>query len=271
MLTGKALITGGGGAIAAEIARRLEARGNSLVLADIDAGRMAETARLLRRPPQTIVADLSSADGIAALAQAIERDHADLEILVNNAGYIEPGDAHELAPAVLDRHIAINLTAPIQLSRAAARVMMPRGRGHILSIVSMGGIVALRGSAAYAAAKFGLRGFQTSIRAELRPRGISVSGIFPSGVDTPMLRYEATHDGSPLNFVGRVLEPAEVARAAVAALDSGRLETYVPYGEGLTGRLFGAFPWMIERFLPFFERRGEAGRRRYLARHGLGG
>jgi len=271
MLAGKVLITGGGGAIAGEMAQRLEARGHTLVLADIDRGRMEANAKALKTPPIMIDADLSTAEGIAALAAAIERDHADLEILVNNAGYIEPGDAHELAPAVLDRHLMINLAAPMQLARAAARVMLPRRRGHILSIVSMGGIVALRGSAAYAAAKFGLRGFQTSIRAELKPHGIGVSGVFPSGVDTPMLRYEATHNGSPLNFVGRVLTPGEVAQAAMRALDSGRLETYVPYGDSLTTRLVGAFPWLIERLLPLFEAKGEAGRRRFLAQRGLDG
>ncbi|MCE9650177.1 MAG: SDR family oxidoreductase [Parvibaculum sp.] len=266
----KALITGGGGAIASEIATRLDKRGYSLILADIDEARMATVAQSLSRSAVAIRADLSTAAGVAALATFIETEHSDLALLVNNAGYVEPGDAADLAPEVLERHIAINLVAPMQLASVAARLMRARKSGDILSIVSMGGIIALKGSAAYAASKFGLRGFQTSIRSELAPHGVRVMGIFPSGVDTPMLRYEAQHSsGSALNFVGKVFTAAEVADACMSALDSGKLETYVPYGDSVTSRLAGAFPWMIEKILPMFEKAGEKGRAKFRAERGI--
>lgn len=265
----KALVTGGGGAIAEEIAIRLDRRGYDLILADINEARMAAVAARLSRPALTIRADLSTTGGIAALASTIETEHGDLALLVNNAGYVEPGDVDALTPEQLDRHIFINLIAPMQLSRVAARIMRPRKSGDILSIVSMGGIIALKASAAYAASKFGLRGFQTSIRSELIHDGVRVMGIFPSGVDTPMLRYEAVHNGSPLNFVGKVFTAAEVADACMKALDTGKLETYVPYGDSLTSRLMGAFPWLIEKVLPMFEKSGEKGRAKFIAERGL--
>lgn len=265
----KALITGGGGAIAGEIALRLDKRGYGLILADIDEARMDAVAKRLSRPALALRADLSTTEGIAALAAAIETAHSDLDLLVNNAGFIEPGDADRLAPDVLDRHIFINLIAPMQLTSAAARVMRPRRSGDIVSIVSMGGIMALKGSAAYAASKFGLRGFLTSVRAELAGDGVRVMGVFPSGVDTPMLRYEATHGGSPLNFMGKVLTAAEVADACMAALDSGRLETYVPYSDSVMARVMAAIPWAIEKVLPRFEASGEKGRIKFLAERNL--
>jgi short-subunit dehydrogenase len=265
----KALITGGGGAIAEEIALRLDRRGYDLILADINEARMAEVAKRLSRTPLMLRADLSTTEGMAALAKTIETEHSDFALLVNNAGYVEPGDVDGLTPDVLDRHILINLMAPMRLSQAAARVMRPRKSGDILSIVSMGGIIALKTSAAYAASKFGLRGFQTSLRAELIDEGVRVMGVFPSGVDTPMLRYEATHKGSSLNFVGKVFTPGEVADACMKALDTGALETYVPYGDSLTSRFMGAFPWLIEKVLPYFEKQGEKGRAKFLAERGL--
>ncbi len=268
-MAGKALITGGGGAIAGEIAVRLDARGYDLILADIDEARMNEVAKRLSRKPLTLRADLSTQAGIASLAATIEREHGELALLVNNAGFVEPGDADALAPEILDRHIFINLIAPMQLTRAATRVMRPRRRGDILSIVSMGGIIALKGSASYAASKFGLRGYLTSVRSELIPHGVRVMGIFPSGVDTPMLRYEATHDGSPLNFVGKVFTAGEVADACMKALKTGKLETYVPYGDSITSRLAGAFPWVIEKVLPMFEKSGEKGRAKFRAERGI--
>ena len=91
-------------------------------------------------------------------------------------------------------------------------------------------------------------------------------GVFPSGVDTPMLRKEAAHpSGSPLNFVGSVLSAEQVADACMKALDTGKLETYVPYTDSVTTRVFGAFPWLIRRVEPAFATFGERGRTKYLA------
>lgn len=265
-----ALVTGGGGAIAEQIARRLDARGYDLVLADISRARMEHVASSLSRPAVTVDCDLSTIDGIRELASRIERDYADLDLLVNNAGYIEPGDVAELHADEIDRHAMVNLVAPMQLTRAALQGMLARGKGDILAIVSMGGIIALRGSGSYSATKFGLRGFHTSLQQELGGTGVRVMGVFPSGVDTPMLRKEAVHaSGSPLNFVGKVLTAEQVGDACMKALDTGRLETYAPYADSVTTRLLGAFPWLIRRVEPAFAKVGERGRHRYIERSGL--
>lgn len=270
MSTKKALVTGGGGGIAEELALRLDARGYGLVLADIDHDRMAAVAARLSRPATLIDTDLSTQAGIAELADRITSEHPDLDLLVNNAGYISPGEVADLDAADLERHVFIMLLAPMQLARAAAIVMRQRGSGDILGIVSMGGIIALRGSASYSASKFGLRGFHTALQQELAPHGVRVMGVFPSGVDTPMLRKEAQHaSGSPLNFVGTVLTPAQIGDACLKALDSGKLETYVPYSDSVTTRVLGAFPWLIRRVEPPFAALGERGRERFLRERGL--
>jgi len=265
----KAVVTGGGGAMAREIAQRLQQRGYRLVLVDVDEERMVANAAALRDGAVTRVADLSQPDQIHDVADWIEREHADLDLLVNNAGVIQPGEVDAVSTGDIDRHINVNLLAPMHLTRAAARAMKPRRRGDILTIVSMGGILALPGSASYAASKFGLRGFQTSIRAELASHGIRVMGVFPSGVDTPMLRYEATHGGSALNFVGKVKTVADVGDAVERALRTGRLETYLPYSDSLTTRIVGSIPWPIEKIVPLFTRSGEKGRAAFIAERGL--
>lgn len=270
MSTKTALVTGGGGGIAEELAVRLDARGYDLVLADIDHDRMAAVAARLSRPATLLDADLSTLAGIAELADRIISEYRDLDLLVNNAGYMSPGDVADLDAAELERHVLVMLLAPMQLARAAAIVMRQRGRGDILGIVSMGGILALRGSAAYSASKFGLRGFHTALQQELAPFGVRVMGVFPSGVDTPMLRKEAQHaSGSPLNFVGTVLTAGQIGDACMDALDSGQLETYVPYSDSVTTRLLGAFPWLIRRVEPPFAALGERGRERFLRERGL--
>lgn len=268
-MSGTALITGGGGAMAAEIAGRLERRGYSLVLVDVDEERMAAVASSLRGGAQTRVADLSDPAQIRETADWIASEHADLDLLVNNAGIIRPGDIADLEADIIDRHVNVNLLAPMQITAAAARGMKERRRGDIVTIVSMGGILALPGSASYAASKFGLRGFQTSIRSELAPYGVRVMGVFPSGVDTPMLRYEATHGGSPLNFVGKAKTVQDIGDAVEKALRTGKLETYVPYGDSLTTRVVGSIPWSVEKVVPLFTRSGEKGRAAFIAERNL--
>lgn len=70
-MTKTALITGGGGAIASEIALRLDARGYSLILADINEARMADVAATLGRPAQCLTVDLSTPEGVADLVARI--------------------------------------------------------------------------------------------------------------------------------------------------------------------------------------------------------
>jgi len=263
-----ALVTGGGGAIALALCKRLSERGFDLILADVDEGRMAANAALLPRVVCTIQADLSTWDGLEILAQRIESDPPDL--LVNNAGIIRPGTILELSFEEIDRHLKINLVAPMRLTQAAGKAMAARGNGTILSIVSAAGLVALPGSAAYSASKFGLRGYLTAARLELSPHGVKVVGVFPGAVDTPMLRYEATHNGSPLNFLNKdVLTADQVAEACLSALDSGRLETFVPFSDAMLSKLLCVAPSLLEWLEPKLRKSGEKGRDKFLSSRGL--
>jgi short-subunit dehydrogenase len=93
-----------------------------------------------------------------------------------------------------------------------------------------------------------------------------VSGIYPAAVDTPMLRWEAAHGGSALNFFGSVLEVDRIVDAYAKALDTGKLEVYAPYTDSIITRLGSAFPARLPRFIPVASRIGERGRARFLAK-----
>jgi 2-dehydro-3-deoxy-L-rhamnonate dehydrogenase (NAD+) len=268
-MTKSALITGGAGGIALELGKRLVQRGYSLILVDLDAEKLAAHAGLMGGTVTTIRADLTQKSDLDLVADRIQSE-PNLELLVNNAGIVRPGSIVDLPYEILERHTAVNLLAPMRLTQAAARAMIPRGTGCILSIVSAAGIVALPGSAAYSASKFGLRGYLTSASEELAPRGIKIRNIFPGAVDTPMLRYEAANGGSPLNFLNKdVLRPEDVAAACIRALDGTSLEYYLPFWDGVSSRVISIFPGLIPRLLPWFEKQGRAGLARYVASRGL--
>lgn len=260
-----ALVTGAAGAIGSGVARMLASRGYRVVCVDLDAAaveRIAAEVGGIAAP-----GDATDAEQTEALTARIRGEWGDeLDVLVCNAGVIEPGPVAELAPASIDRHLDVMLRSPMRLISAAVPAMIARGGGHVLATVSMGGILPLPGSAAYSAAKAGLRAYLMALAAELTGTGVAVSGIYPSGVDTPMLRIEARHNGSKLNWLGKVFTVDDVVGAYERALRSRRLEVYLPWSDSVSTRLSAAFPSIANRLIPFFERAATKRHAAYLAR-----
>ncbi|MDR3508447.1 MAG: SDR family NAD(P)-dependent oxidoreductase [Caulobacteraceae bacterium] len=268
-MSGAAIVTGGGGAIALVLAQSLAQRGYRLVLVDIDEARLAQSASQIKGAVSTLRADLTQPADLERVADLIAQT-PDLTLLVNNAGIIRPGPVVDLPYAALELHIAINLLAPMRLTQAAAQAMSARGAGCILSIVSAAGLAALPGSAAYSASKFGLRGFLTAVSQEVSGHGVKIRSVFPGAVDTPMLRYEATHGGSALNFLNKdVLTPRDVARACLKAMDGRSLEVHLPFWDGVLARILCIAPDLMATALPHFQKSGEAGLQRFLKSRGL--
>jgi short-subunit dehydrogenase len=264
-----AIITGGAGAIGVALGSRLVKRGYHVTLVDKDPDRLAEAVSQLGGNAEALQVDLQMPSELARLADWIKSDDT-LALLVNCAGTIRPGDVVDLPFQDLEQHIAVNLLAPMRLTQAAAIAMSARKTGCILSVVSAAGLVALPGSAAYSASKFGLRGFLIAISQELSQCGVKVRGVFPGAVDTPMLRYEATHGGSVFNFLNKdVLTAADVAAACLKAIDGNRLETHLPFWDSVIARIMCVAPGLMRRVVPLLQKQGEAGLQRFLASRGL--
>lgn len=267
MTRNSALITGAASGIGAAVASRLARRGYHIIAVDRTA-ELAERAAAEISPDSTAVGcDLADGSSLAELCQRIAGEwRQELEVLVCNAGVIIPGPVEELAPSDLDVHIDVMLRSPVQLIRAALPAFVSRNSGNLMATVSLGGICPLPASAAYSAAKAGLRAFLAALSTELWETGIHVCGIYPTAVDTPMLEHEARAGGSTLNFLSAVKTVDDVADAYERALDKPKLETYVPFHESLSARAAQWTPAIIPRIYPAFRRLGERGRQRYLKR-----
>jgi hypothetical protein len=262
-----ALVTGAAGAIGGGVALMLRGRGYRVVAVDIDDAAAARAVATIGGDTIAVACDARRRAEVAALADRIRGEWADrLEVLVCNAGLIVPGRVGSFDPADLSAQVDVMLSCPVQLMNAAVPGMRVRGGGRLLATVSMGGIISLPGSATYSAAKAGLRAFLAALAAELAGTEVRVSGVYPSGVDTPMLRLEARHGGSMLNFVGKVFSVHEVVGAYEKALKGGRLEVYLPYSDSITTRVANFVPGAANRIIPLFERFGRRGHARFLAR-----
>ncbi|HEY6796783.1 MAG TPA: SDR family oxidoreductase [Kineosporiaceae bacterium] len=265
-----ALLTGAAGGIGQAVAARLAAQGYTIICVERDQALAETAASAVPGQAVPVACDLSDRTAVAALAQRIETTWAGrLDLVFLNAGVIVPGDVVDSSAAQLRLQFDVMLVSVAELAASAARIMKARGQGHILATVSMGGILSLPGSAAYSAAKAGLRAYLAALRTELRGTGVAVSGIYPSAVDTPMLLHEATHDGSLLNFFGKVSTADDVADAFEHAQRKRRLEHFLPYSDSILCRLLATFPWLVPPLLGPAEAIGRRGRAKYLAGKGI--
>ncbi|PJZ77334.1 short-chain dehydrogenase [Leptospira neocaledonica] len=263
------MITGAGGGIGEAIALRLDKAGYRLILCDIQEEKMKSIASRLSKTPELIACDLTKSEELEAMVSVVKSKFPNLEVLVNNAGYAKEGPFLEQNTLEIDRHAGINLLGPIRLIRAIVPMMLERGRGSVANIVSIGGIISLADSALYSATKFGLRGFLTAIHEELKGSCVKISGIYPAAVDTPMLMHEAMNGGTVLNWLNAVKSPDDVAKAVLKGIQTGKLEIYVPYSDGLTSRLAAVFPWLVGSLSPILKWFGEKGRRKWLRKKGI--
>lgn len=265
-----ALITGAAGGIGSEIARLLDASGLRLVLVDIDEAALRELAASFARAPLTIVADLSRLDAIRTIRETVARELGQLDILVNNAAIVTVKPVfEECSLERIELEYRINLLAPTLLSREFFDLLRASGDGRIVSIVSLAGLVPLPESPVYSASKFGLRGAMQAIGMRYREFGITVGSILPSSVDTAMLREEALHGGSVLNFLDPPQKPERIAREVERMLLDPRIERFPKTSDALLCQLTSLFPNLAAPLGRALESRARAGLIRYLRERDL--
>jgi 3-oxoacyl-[acyl-carrier protein] reductase len=185
-----ALVTGASGGIGAAIARKLAANGVRVMLHyrgnAAAAQAVADAIAAAGGEAALHAADLADPAQAKALVEATVARFGRLDILVNNAGILADGVVSFMADEQWQKSLAVNLSAPFYLTRAAA-MTMARGRwGRIVNITSDAGRMGSANRANYAAAKEGLVGFTRSVARELAGVGVRVNAVSPGFVDTAM-------------------------------------------------------------------------------------
>jgi short-subunit dehydrogenase len=250
-LTGAtALVTGSSSGIGAATARALAAAGARLLIAGRDPARLRAVAD--QTGGTALAGDLAAPDGAAGLAAAAQeaaaalpplpgaaRSTAGIDILVNNAGLGWAGPIGDITAEKVTELVAVNLTAPMQLTRLLLPGMVARGRGRVVFVSSIAAATGVRGEAVYSATKAGLVSFADSLAYELDGHDVGVSVVVPGVIDTPFFDRR----GHPYGRKRPGPQPPErVARAIVACLEHDRGVSYVPPWMRLPVWLHGAAP-----------------------------
>lgn len=206
------LITGASRGIGRAIAERLADNNRELLLHGRDQEALVEVYTEVEAKgakAEIIVADLFESEGIDKLTQVAKRDK--LDILINNAGIAIVKPLENLTEDDWRDMMDINVTAPFLLTQALLP-QIPKG-GSIVNIMSGAARKGFPGWHGYCASKFALEGFTQSLRADLRPKGIRVIGIYPAATSTEI--WESVDGDWP---VDKMMDPAEVAEAVAFTL-----------------------------------------------------
>jgi len=231
-LTGRvALITGSGRGIGLAIAHGLAAAGARIVLNARDASRLGGAAAALAAAgaaePALAAFDVTDPEAAAAGIAQVERDVGPIAVLVNNAGIQHRTPLEDFAVADWNRVLRTNLDSAFFVGQAAARAMIPRGKGAIINVCSVQSELARPGITPYTASKGGLKMLTKGMAAEWGRHGIRVNGIGPGYfatelnaalvADEAFSRWVATR--TPLGRWGEVeeLQGAAVFLASDAA------------------------------------------------------
>ncbi|HYU59475.1 MAG TPA: SDR family NAD(P)-dependent oxidoreductase [Solirubrobacterales bacterium] len=236
----KALVTGATGGIGSELCRLLAADGTRLVLLDRDQGPLGAFAAGLEGSAEiaTSAVDFTNLEALDGAIEEIAAEHPDLDALFVVAGLDRAQSMLDFDWRQARDDFAVNALSSLVLLSRLAPGMADRGGGHVTAIASLAALVGTPYEAAYSGSKAALVNIVESARAELGPRGLTFTTVFPGFVDTEMFRqnafrhtysipardaaeriYRASLDRRPeLAFPGR-----EYAKAGVARLVPARL------------------------------------------------
>jgi NAD(P)-dependent dehydrogenase (short-subunit alcohol dehydrogenase family) len=185
------LITGGAGGICSDICRGLAADGLNVVVADYahdEAEKVATEIRENKGDAMAVKVDVGDPASVAEMMSRAISKYGQIDYAFCGAGVMDRVAVIEMPEQVWDRLMRINLKGVFLCAQAAAKHMIPRKEGRILSIASGRGVAGAARSAHYAASKAGVIAFTKSLAVELAPDNITVNCVCPGATDTPMSR-----------------------------------------------------------------------------------
>jgi 2-hydroxycyclohexanecarboxyl-CoA dehydrogenase len=195
----RALVTGAGRGIGAEIARELARSGHHVLVSSRTAAEIEALASEIGG--EAIVADMASPESIAALKEKA----GSIDILVNNAGTAISAPLHKIKMEDWNWLLQLNLTGVMLCTQAFLPHMLEQKWGRVINVSSVAGLTAQKYLTAYAATKHAVIGMTRALADEVAAKGVTVNAICPGFVDTPMVQQSIDNI---MNTTGRTRESA---------------------------------------------------------------
>lgn len=238
------LVTGAGGGIGSAIALGFAERGWRVYATDV----ATPLPERVRARCETRALDVTDDERCATVVDDVVAEAGRLDCLVNNAGYAEAGPVEDVPVDAARDGFDVLVHGPHRLARAVLPHMRERGRGRIVTVSSVMGLVASPGLGAYAAGKAALESLHDALRVELRGTGVDVSLVEPAWVETDFAdgarermggcertpayarTYAGLDDGWILDGAPLAVGPERVAAAVVRAAEADDPKARYPVG-----------------------------------------
>lgn len=260
-----AVVTGAGSGLGRAIAVELAGRGYRVHVTDVDAGAADRVAAELDGEARGSALDVRDEAACRGLAESIGRTGS-LDLWINNAGVFFPGPPWEQSTETRQTMLDVNATGLMNGTIAALGPMRAAGRGHVVNVVSLAGIVAAPGEVAYSASKHAAMAFTLGTLFDLRRAGvkdIQLSAVCPDGIWTPMLEDKLDDPDSAASFSGHLLTAEQVAKEVGKLTERPRPVLIVPRWRGPFLRFVDVLPRLSLRLLPLVMWDARRRQRRY--------
>ncbi len=210
------MVTGATSGLGRAVAVRFAEAGADVALLgrrEPDLARVAEEVSAHGVQALSLPVDLADTDALGGVVDSVAAELGSLSLLVNAAGTDVPGSAEDLALSDWERVVAVNLTAPFALAKAAMPHMRRGGGGLIVNVSSVAGRRGWANASAYCSTKSALTGLTQSLAAEGRADGIRVCVLYPGAMNTNWGTFDP--DERPADVEGA--DPASALDPAVVA------------------------------------------------------
>ena len=218
-----AIVTGAGSGIGRSIALAFAREGAKVVVADLNEKGGLETVDLVKKEKEEAIfvkVDVSQAEDIEQMVEDCLKKFGRVDILVNNAGIVKMSPLHETTEEDWDKILGVNLKSVFLSSKKVLPIMLSQGKGKIINVASIAGLVGFSNLGAYCASKGGIIALTREMALEYAPQKINVNCIAPGIIKTAMTKEMLADPATKQSFESstpypRLGEPEDIAQAAV--------------------------------------------------------
>jgi len=224
-----ALVTGAGSGMGRELTLQLSSRGTHVAALDMRLESLKETAKLAQVHPgrvEIFEVDVTNSAVVASLPARIEEELGKVDILINNAGIIQPfKKILDLSESDIRKVMDVNFFGPLTLIKVFLPHLLERPEAHILNVSSMGAYAPVPGQSVYGASKAAIKLLTEGLRSELLDTRVGVTVVFPGAIATNIAANSGiTNIGSPESAQQAfpMTSAADAARAMIEAIEKNK-------------------------------------------------
>jgi hypothetical protein len=255
------LITGASSGFGEDAARLFAKEGCKVVLAARRLEKLQSLAAEIQEQGGEAIAvpvDVNQSAEIELMVQTVLDLYGQIDILFNNAGFGAVDWFENFDPGRhIETLIRVNLIGTMLVTHAVLPHMLHRRSGHVINMASVAGLIASPLLATYSASKYGLRAFTDSLRREVAPLGVNVSGIYPGPAETEFgthLKQQRTRERFN-NLIDLRMTSNYVARRVVGLAKRPRRSLVIPWWFNIITTFDTIFPVVVDWILYFFVRK----------------